>query len=236
MTSYGCIGTLDVYGFSLQNGQGTAGGIWMVDSGDGYRSGAKEIGVGWNVVPSVYGDSRTHLFTMWTDDGYLKTGCMNTKCPGFQPEKGATIAPGDVIEHVSFPKQLRKQNINIKIVKDGASGDWLVHCGINREAELIGRFPRSLFTGGFAEKAAAVTFGGMVTAPFSDPAPMGSGYLPKDPSSAASVSNIQLVDQSGHASPLTQDLPFVQSKPDTYTVGPIVNGKFYYGGPQQPTA
>ncbi|TVU07606.1 hypothetical protein EJB05_40970, partial [Eragrostis curvula] len=185
MTSYGCIGTLDVYGFSLQNGQGTAGGIWMVDSGDGYRSSAKEIGVGWNVVPSVYGDSRTHLFTMWTD---------------------------------------------------GASGDWLVHCGINREAELIGRFPRSLFTGGFAEKAAAVTFGGMVTAPFSDPAPMGSGYLPKDPSSAASVSNIQLVDQSGHASPLTQDLPFVQSKPDTYTVGPIVNGKFYYGGPQQPTA
>ncbi|KAK3134561.1 hypothetical protein QOZ80_6AG0550740 [Eleusine coracana subsp. coracana] len=211
----------------------------MADSGDGSKSSAKEIAIGWNVLPSVYGDSRTRLFTLWTDDGYLKTGGLNMKCPGFQPEKGASIGPGDVIEHVTFPRQLAKQNMNIKIVKDGASGDWLVHCGMNRDPELIGRFPRSLFTGGFADKAAAVRFGGMVSEPVADPAPMGSGYLPipnKDTGSAASVSNIQLIDQTGHVSPVTQNLPWFQSKPDAYSVSAIVNGTFFYGGPQQPVA
>jgi hypothetical protein len=71
-----------------------------------------------------------------------------------------------------------------------------VHLGLNGDLELIGRFPRSLFTEGFAEKAAAVRFGGMVTAPAADPSPMGSGYLPAAGDAAASVSNIQLVGRA----------------------------------------
>lgn len=80
-------------------------------------------------------------------------------------------------------------------VQNGTSGDWLVHCGLDRDPQLIGRFPRSLFTGGFAEKAVGVLFGGVVAAPLTNPAPMGSGYLPTDVKSAASISNIQLIDQ-----------------------------------------
>ena len=80
-------------------------------------------------------------------------------------------------------------------VQNGTSGDRLVHCGLDRDPQLIGRFPRSLFTGGFAEKAVGVLFGGMVAAPLTNPAPMGSGYLPTDVKSAASISNIQLIDQ-----------------------------------------
>jgi hypothetical protein len=78
----------------------------------------------------------------------------------------------------------------VHCMQDGASGDWLVHLALNRDPELIGRFPRSLFTEGFAEKAVVVRFGGMVTAPAADPAPMGSGYLPAAGDAAASVSNI----------------------------------------------
>jgi hypothetical protein len=173
------------------------------------------------------------------DDGFTKTGCLNTKCAGFQPEKGAAIAPGDVIQNVSPPKGGgNKQNLNLKIVKQGgASGDWVVHAGLNREPAPIGRFPRSLFTGGFAEKAAAVRFGGMVTAPAADnpPAPMGSGYLPG--TSAASVSGVQLVGPDGRASPVTQDLPKLESRPEAYAVSPVENGSFFYGGPAKaPTA
>ncbi|CAL4938988.1 unnamed protein product [Urochloa decumbens] len=219
-------------GFALKHGQGTAGAVWIAGSGAGPLSGAKTIILGWNVLPAEYGDSRTHFFTAWTDDGFIKTGCLNTKCPGFQPEKGAHIAPGDAIEHVSTPNG-GKQNLNLKVVKDsGASGDWLVHLGLNRDPELIGRFPRSLFTGVFFDKAVAIRFGGMVTAPVSDPAPMGSGYLPAAGGAAASISNIQLIDRDGRASPVTQDLPKLESKPDSYAVSPIENGKFFYGGPK----
>lgn len=44
------------------------------------------------------------LYVLWLqDDGFTKTGCLNTKCAGFQAEKGAAIAPGDVIQNVSPP-------------------------------------------------------------------------------------------------------------------------------------
>jgi hypothetical protein len=52
-----------------------------------------------------------YLCTRW-----LKTGCANAGCAGFQPEKGAPIAPGGVIQNVTQPMGL-KQNITIKIIK-----------------------------------------------------------------------------------------------------------------------
>jgi hypothetical protein len=56
-----------VYGFpDLKQGQGTAGSVWVVDEGNGAQANAKAIIIGWNVLPALYGDSRTHLFTAWT--------------------------------------------------------------------------------------------------------------------------------------------------------------------------
>ncbi|KAG0515991.1 hypothetical protein BDA96_10G325100 [Sorghum bicolor] len=152
-----------------------------------------------------------------TPDGYY--GFIATlDCAGFQAEKGAAIAPGDVIQNVSPPNPKgggTKQNLNLKIVKQGgASGDWVVHAGLNREPAPIGRFPRSLFPGGFAEKAAAVR-----------------GYLPGS-AAAASVSGVQLVvGPDGRAAPVTSDLPKLESMPDAYAVSPVENGSFFYGGP-----
>ncbi|TVU07721.1 hypothetical protein EJB05_41088, partial [Eragrostis curvula] len=226
---YGFIGTMDMYGLSLTPGQGSAAAVWIQGGGDGTPSNMKYIMIGWDVYPAEYGDSRTHFYTKWTNDGFQSTGCINMKCAGFQPEKGASISPGGVIEHVSSPNGA-KQNLNLKIIKDGTSGDWLVHVGINRDPELIGRFPRSLFSGGFADRAAAVTFGGVVAGPITNPPPMGSGHLPTDDKSAASISNIQFIDKNGHAWPLTGDLPKFETNQNAYAVSPVVDGKFFYGG------
>ncbi|CAN6200714.1 unnamed protein product [Urochloa humidicola] len=172
---YGFIGTMDVYGFPLAQGQGSAAAVWISDEGDGAPSSLKNIMIGWDVLPDLYGDSKTHFYTKWTNDGFQSTSCLNMKCNGFQPEKGATITPGDVIDHVSSPNGGAKRNLNLKIIKNGASGDWLVYCGLDRDPKLIGRFPRSLFTGGFADRAVGVMFGGVVSAPITKPTPMGSG-------------------------------------------------------------
>ncbi|KAF8658838.1 hypothetical protein HU200_059331 [Digitaria exilis] len=230
---YGFIGTMDVYGLQLKPGQGSAAAVWVVDDGDGTLSSKKNIMIGWDVFPEVYGDSRTYFYTKWTNDGFQSTGCLNMECPGFRPEKGAAIAPGQVIDHVLEPKAT-KPKLNLKIIKDGTSGDWLIHAGLNREPALIGRFPRSLFTGGFSDKANAVLFGGVVAAPITNPPPMGSGYLPTSENSAASISNIQLIDQNGRGWPLTGDLPKFETNGNAYAVSPIVNGKFFYGGYEHP--
>ena len=53
---------------------------------------------------------------MQTDD--FQNVCINTDCPGFEPEAGAPIVLGDAIEPVSQPKGV-KQNITIKVIKVG---------------------------------------------------------------------------------------------------------------------
>ncbi|KAM0823967.1 hypothetical protein ACQ4PT_070516 [Festuca glaucescens] len=168
-------------------------------------------------------------------DGY-KHACINTNCPtGFQPEAGAPIVLGDVIEPVSQPKGA-KQTITIKVIKDSASGDWLVHYGFNQgHPRLIGRYPKSLFTGGLADRATHINIGGAVLAGNTGLVPMGSGYLPSNDSMAAAFSNIEIIDRNGKASLLNHDFPGYINKADTYSVSPVINGQFFYGGPCRTT-
>jgi hypothetical protein len=50
-------------------------------------------------------------------DGFQNSRCLNTNCPaGFQPEAGAAITLGDVIEPVSQPNGI-KQTLNLKVIK-----------------------------------------------------------------------------------------------------------------------
>jgi hypothetical protein len=116
-------------------------------------------------------------------------------------------------------------------------GDWLVYYGLDQNVPaLIGRFPKSLFTGGMAYRAARIRFGGYVETRTMNLAPMGSGYLPTDDDMvSASMSNIQFIDQNGHASLVTQDLPVIISDSNIYNVTPISNGRFFFGGPSQPS-
>lgn len=113
---YGFIATMDVYGLSLSPEQLSLASFWMVNAGDGKISSLNNIQIGWEVSPYLYGDSRTHFFVIWTSDGFQETGCYNMKCPGFKPETGASIVPGDIIDPVSQPNGA-KQNITLKVLK-----------------------------------------------------------------------------------------------------------------------
>ncbi|KAJ1283756.1 hypothetical protein BS78_03G151000 [Paspalum vaginatum] len=172
---------------------------------------------------------QTHFYTVWTRDG-TKTTCYNTKCPGFQPEGGASIVPGGIIDTVTQLPNGVKQKLSLKLLKDSASGgDWLLYYGLNRDAdELIGRFPKSIFTG-LADKATDMQFGGIVAGQ-QNQVPMGSGFLPPS-AAAASFTNVQLVDSSGQASLVTRQLPRLVTDPNLYDITPIANGAFSYRGP-----
>ncbi|XBI40194.1 hypothetical protein VPH35_124826 [Triticum aestivum] len=209
---------MDVYNFNLGTEQYTVGSMDLFDVGDGEPTSYNAIQIGWEVSPKMYGDSRTRLAALWT-------------C-GFQPEEGAPMTLRGVIETVSQPKGL-KQTITIKVFKDGEMGDWLVYYGFNQDdPALIGRFPKSLFTGGMANRAVGVRFGGYVQTQTTNLAPMGSGYRPTgDAVAPASMSNIQIINQDGQASLLMQGSPTVITEPNTYGATPIVNGRFFYGGP-----
>ncbi|KAJ1288791.1 hypothetical protein BS78_02G115200 [Paspalum vaginatum] len=193
---HGFVATLDVYGFSLSPQQMSQACIW--------------------VSPFLYGDSKTHFYTLWTRDGTIGTGCYNTKCPGFQPEGGASIVPGAIIDTVTQIPNGVKQKLSLKLVKDSVSGDWLLHYGLNKDAdELIGCFPKSIFTG-LADKATAVHFGGAVVAGGGQSlVPMGSGFLPRS-SDAASFTNVQLIDPSVQASLVTWQLARVMTDSNLY--------------------
>jgi len=105
-----------------------------------------------------------------------------------------------------------------------------LHIGFDSEPYLIGRFPKSLFTG-LGDKADTIRLGGFVQTHVPHLAPMGSGFLPNN-IKAASFSNIQLIDQNGQASKVQRDHPVFIDDGNIYSVSPInAEGKFTYGGP-----
>ncbi|XBI40176.1 hypothetical protein VPH35_124809 [Triticum aestivum] len=211
---YGFIMTLDVYGLALSPEQYSLASVWLIDDGDGAAANYNAIQIGWEA------------------DGSQKAFCRNADCAiGFQPEEGAPMSLGDVIQAVSQPGG-PKQTITIKVIK---LGDWLAYCGLNGDGlALIGRFPRSLFAGGMADRASRIQFGGFVQTHATDLAPMGSGYLPTNVA-AASISDVQFIDRSGHASPVTGQLPTYMTDPNVYVATDMADGQFFYGGPLEST-
>jgi hypothetical protein len=115
-------------------------------------------------------------------------------------------------------------------------GDWQVYYGHNQDnLTLFGHFPKSLFNGGMANRAGGIQFGGQVSSPATDLAPMGSGYRPThDVIASASMRNIQLIDQEGRASPMKEALLTYMSNSHVYAATPTESGQFYYGGPVLP--
>uniref|UniRef100_A0A0E0E5G8 Neprosin PEP catalytic domain-containing protein n=1 Tax=Oryza meridionalis TaxID=40149 RepID=A0A0E0E5G8_9ORYZ len=224
---YGFTVTMDVYGFNLSPGQlNSYAGVWVKtdnNNDDGKESSFDGIQIGWRMSAA----------------GAPTTG-VDVYCPGFQPEKDASTRPSDVIPSISELNGTR-QYIALKVFKDGASGDWLVHYGFNKNPELIGRLPKSIFTG-LAYNATTLWFGGMGVdnATFQpSPAlpPVGNGYMAVDGSRmAASMSNLQLIDEQGQASPMAKHLGGYSSNPKYYSYTRIVDDQFFYGGPlQSPT-
>ncbi|CAF1804578.1 unnamed protein product [Brassica napus] len=58
------------------------------------------IEAGLQVYPGKYGDNNVRLFVYWTADGYQRTGCYNTDCPGFV-QRSSLVTVGGAYTTVS---------------------------------------------------------------------------------------------------------------------------------------
>ncbi|CAM0953395.1 unnamed protein product [Alopecurus aequalis] len=216
---YGVEATLDVHSLSLQPGQISEGGVWVITRGDGQPSSANGIELGWHVHPGLYKDSLTHFHVGWGIG--LDKGCYNLNCPGFQ-KTSSNSTPGDIIHG-------NKPNITIRILKEKITGDWHVYYGLNSSPVKVGYFPKSLLPG-MIDKPVELRFGGSVyhKKPAQSPS-MGNGYIPSS-GTAASITSLNLIDADGLYHPVDGDLPYSLSREDCYTISKIDYGRFFYGG------
>ncbi|OAY75501.1 hypothetical protein ACMD2_26828 [Ananas comosus] len=175
------------------------------------------------MYPEEYKDSKLHFYTTWTLDGYKSTGCFNLKCDGFILVNSGILTPGDVVE--PEPK----------------SGNWSVYREDLDNPQLIGYWPKSLFTA-LAEKATIVSWGGVVSYPQDGIGPpMGSGHYSSElQGKAAFVKNIEIFDSNGESIDLANIAKPDVNRGDCYNVTALVDSRkyglhdgylFYFGGP-----
>ncbi|KAF8108933.1 hypothetical protein N665_0104s0243 [Sinapis alba] len=160
---------ISVHSLNLQDNQYSKGQIWLEN---GYSGQLNSIQAGWAVHPRIYGDSVARFTIYWTRDGYGKTGCYNTQCPGFvvlsrNPRIGNKFSGSSVYGKTSF-------YFTLQISQDRSTGNW----GLKIGNEVIGYWPKELFTE-LNKGAPLVRYGGntfMSTAEISPP--MGNGHFP----------------------------------------------------------
>ncbi|XP_019101078.1 PREDICTED: uncharacterized protein LOC104785640, partial [Camelina sativa] len=161
---------ISLHNLTLQNNQYSKVQIWLEN---GPRDQLNSIQVGSAVHPRLYGDSLTRFTVYWTADGYKKTGCYNTKCPGF------ILVTRDSWLGSSFDRSSiygGKEIIGYqpKIFQDGFSGHWVLKVF----DQLIGYWPKELFTH-LNEGASLIRYGGNTfTSPNGISPPMGNGHFP----------------------------------------------------------
>ncbi|PIA27015.1 hypothetical protein AQUCO_08400052v1 [Aquilegia coerulea] len=110
-------------------------------------------------------------------DGYQRTGCYNTICPGFVQIDPSTPL-GTVLEPISvaFGPQYE---IGIEVYQDKVTGNWWLVVGSQRQ--MVGYWPKSIFTSlsSFADKIVWGGAGHMKGKVHSYP-DIGSGRWPED--------------------------------------------------------
>nr|KAK1311867.1 hypothetical protein QJS10_CPA07g00928 [Acorus calamus] len=206
--------------------------MWLVHS-----ERESTVEVGWHVYPDLYNDDKTRLFTYWTGDGYVNTGCYNLVCSGFV-QVGSEISLGSPLSPVSAFNGPHYQ-ININVFQDVENGNWWLEV----QNDMVGYWPSSIVPK-LASGAEEVQYGGEILdkkAMMGERAPhtiteMGNGHFSEDgKDKAAAFSNIQLLDmaQSGYKMP--PDLNYFAPKPYCYDIA-LDRDKnwgmfFVYGGP-----
>ncbi|KAL0873504.1 hypothetical protein Bca101_023209 [Brassica carinata] len=151
----------------------------------------ESIRAGW-IVYEWLNKNHSRLFTYWTADGFIKTGCFNTLCPGFV-QVSTKIPMGYLLEQVSTYGG-KQYEIEISIFQDSKTGDWWLIV-FN---ENVGYWPKSLFTEvGLVHGASLISYGGEVYSPVKEKSPhMGSGHFPIEATfgeSMASFNNFLLL-------------------------------------------
>ncbi|XP_023636778.1 uncharacterized protein LOC111830071 [Capsella rubella] len=166
----GASATISIHNLTVQNNQYSKNQIWLEN---GPRDQLNSIQVGWAVHPRLYGDSLTRFTIYWTADSSKKTGCYNTKCPGFVL---VTREPylGIVFEKTSVYGGRTSVIFKPQIYQDGFTGNWVLKIF----DQLVGYWPKELFTH-LNNGASLIRFGGNTfTSPNGISPPMGNGHFP----------------------------------------------------------
>ncbi|KAF8023247.1 hypothetical protein BT93_F0678 [Corymbia citriodora subsp. variegata] len=212
----------------------TTAQIWLLSGpGDKYES----IEAGWMVNPKLYGDKQTRLFTHWTVDGSVSTGCFDLTCSGFV-QTNSEVALGSAVSPVSSDGGEQYQ-ISVGIFMDPNTSNWWLKLTNNL---VVGYFPGSLFFY-LKQNAIMVNWGGQVYSTMVKKTPhtrtaMGSGkYSEELHGSACYIKQVRIMDYS-----LSLKYPeMVQVYNDevycyngnNHRDGYVGEPVFYFGGPGQ---
>ncbi|XP_020096142.1 uncharacterized protein LOC109715510 isoform X4 [Ananas comosus] len=194
-----------------------------------------------HVFPGLYQDSKLHFFVFWTADGYQSTGCYNLQCKGFKMINWNILTPGDIIDNVSTYNG-QQYYITLSIKKDPHTGDWWLYREDLAMPQVIGYWPKSLFTT-LADSATLIRWGGFVTYSQKETGPpMGSGHYPDElEQKAAYIKNIELFNSDGKSCDLIDGMQSAYTDArKCYKVSALVDSSkfglhdgflFYFGGP-----
>ncbi|KAF8085315.1 hypothetical protein N665_0672s0030 [Sinapis alba] len=217
---------ISIHNLTLENNQYSKSQIWLENGPPGELN---SIQVGWAVHPRVYGDSATRLTIYWTGDGYKKTGCYNTDCPGFiimtpKPSIGSIFNQSSVYGDTPV-------NFTLQVFQDGFSGCWTLRV----DDEIIGYWPKELFTH-LNKGASQVRLGGNTfISPDGISPPMGNGYFPlEDYQRSSSFFHVKLTNDKYQIMEATKIIRNADSKCFRLMDRPYTeeNGKsFSFGGP-----
>ncbi|XP_057441966.1 uncharacterized protein LOC130733731 isoform X1 [Lotus japonicus] len=192
---HGVSGATSIYNPRVKSDRSSSAEIWVQI---GELGGMNKIASGWHVDPGLYGDNKTHIYSAWTSDNFMKTGCYNTLCPGFvQIDKGIMV--GAQVQDTSVYDGVMVE-MNVSILLDTKTNNWWVIM----QYRSVGYFPASLFSN--MTSADHVGWGGRTSTPRQTPSPpMGSGYLPDFNSvHACYFRNISYQDETGpNKAPIT---------------------------------
>ncbi|XP_060974393.1 protein neprosin-like [Cannabis sativa] len=134
------------------------------------QNGVDSIQAGWTINPTLYGDSKTHVFAFF-QAGELS--CFNTMCSGFVLTSPRAIA--DYILDERHPGTVPVREFQITIYRDQITGNWWLEFGDIQ----IGYWPSSIFTD-LKDLATYVDWGGETYSPIGQPGPpMGSDLFLK---------------------------------------------------------
>ncbi|XP_042509873.1 uncharacterized protein LOC122085486 [Macadamia integrifolia] len=166
---HGAGANINVYNPAVQPEEFSSAMI-SIESGPLYQR--NYIQFGWTVDPSLYGDSKTRLFTSWTKDNHLTTGCFNTLCGGFV-HFNANVPLDFVFTNIS--QSMGEQfDVRLGVYQHNITKVW--NFVIGDEEELIGYWPADIFSH-LSIEADYIRWGGQVYSPNSEQhsAQMGSG-------------------------------------------------------------
>jgi hypothetical protein len=202
--------------------------IWL---SKGSGSTVNTIEAGWQVLPSLYGDTTTRLFVYWTADGYANTGCYNLLCSGFV-QISNSVTPG-----MALPVSVINGNqevIDLLVYKDTSTGNWMLMIG----SELVGYWPKSIYNS-LQGSAEIVQWGGEIATLNGLTFPqMGSGRFPNEGYGySAFMRKLEVVDDQNSLTEAPDDIFTYADVPTCYKVTDVERSNdnswtkyFFFGG------